>query len=82
MLELIELLEKQISKIEKAILKYTTALNAHDMARRHPSSEEANQLAGAVYENRMALEQILTAVKNDLDIEKIKLFDQMEAEDV
>ena len=73
--ELIETMEKQISKIEKAIRKFTVATNAHDMARRHGITEARNQLAGDVYETRQQLESILSTVTDELFAAKAALSD-------
>ena len=73
--QLIETMEKQIGKIEKAIRKYTTAQNAHDMSRRHPISEDRNQLAGDVFETRQQLESILSTVTEELDAAKADMCD-------
>ena len=71
--ELIETMEKQIGKIEKAIRKFTVATNAHDMARRHGINEARNQLAGDVYETRQQLESILSTVTAGIDAVKADL---------
>lgn len=71
--ELIETMEKQIGNIEKAISKFTTATNAHDMARRHGINEARNQLAGDVYETRQQLESILSTVTDELGAAKASL---------
>lgn len=73
--DLIETMEKQIGKIEKAIRKFTTATNAHDMARRHGINEARNQLAGDVHETRQQLESILSTVTDELGASKAALCD-------
>ena len=73
--QLIETMEKQIGKIEKAICKFTVATNAHDMSRRHPISEDRNQLAGDVHETRQQLESILSTVTEELDAAKADMCD-------
>lgn len=73
--QLIETMEKQIGKIEKAICKFTVATNAHDMSRRHPISEDRNQLAGDVHETRQQLESILSTVTEELDAAKAAMCD-------
>ena len=76
--QLVETMEKQIGKIEKAIRKFTVATNAHDMARRHGINginEARNQLAGDVHETRQQLESILSTVTEELDAAKAAMCD-------
>lgn len=73
--QLIETMEKQIGKIEKAIRKFTVATNAHDMSRRHGINEARNKLAGDVHETRQQLESILSTVTEELDAAKSALCD-------
>lgn len=70
MIEALDDTLKQIDKIEAAIAKYTHALNAHDMSRRHPVSEDRNALAGEVYEARKALEAILSKSRDMIQATK------------
>lgn len=71
--EILDKLEKQIDKIDKAIAKYTNAQNAHDMSRRHGVSPDRNKLAGEVFEARSDLESILSIVKGDIQAERERL---------
>lgn len=70
MIEALDDTLKQIDKIEAAIAKYTNALNAHDMSRRHTVSENRNALAGEVYEARKALETILSRSRDMIQAAK------------
>lgn len=72
--ETLDMLEKQIGKIDAAILKYTEALNANDMARRSATPVETrNELAGDVYKSRQDLERILSTAKDSIQAEREKL---------
>lgn len=69
--ETLDKMEKQIDKIEAAILKYTEAQNNHDMARRAATPiESRNELAGDVYKARQDLELILSTVKDEIQTER------------
>ena len=82
--ETLDKIEKQIDKIEAAILKYTDAQNNHDMARRAVTPiESRNELAGDVYKSRKDLDLILSTVKADIQAERERLcaIEQTEAQE-
>lgn len=69
--ETLDKLEKQIDKIDAAILKHTEALNNHDMARRAVTPIEGrNELAGDVYKSRQDLELILSTAREEIQAER------------